>query len=251
MSDWIKVHRRLLDSDVFANPDTLKIWVWLLLRAHYKDKIVSLKTGRGYEDVMVKRGKVLFGRNKAAEKLEISASAIVRHLKKLEDLGKIKIKANNHYSIITICKYDIYQYEPEITEQPTIQPIVQPTIPPTIPPTVGATDTNKKDKKDKKENNVFNTMPIFSDFNGIPEHYISKSIESIKITKRVDITRDDVTGLWEIFKVQNLTGKNYYANEGKIYSHFIDKLKFQKFDNGKQLKSGTSNIGKSLEFDQP
>lgn len=88
MSDWIKVHRRLLDSNVFANPDTLKVWIWLLLRANYKDRIISLKTGKGYEDVLVKRGKVLFGRNKASEKLDMSPSKVIRHLKKMEDLKK-------------------------------------------------------------------------------------------------------------------------------------------------------------------
>jgi len=136
-----------LDSSVFANPNTLKIWLWLLLRAHYKDKVVSLKTGMGHEDVLVKRGKVLFGRNKASDKLDMSATTIVRHIKKLEDLGKVTVKANNHYSIITICKYELYQSEKEETEK-SGQPAIQPTTQPAIQPIDVPVDTNKKVNKD-------------------------------------------------------------------------------------------------------
>jgi len=35
--------------------------------------------------------------------------------------------------------------------------------------------------------------------------------------------------MWEVFKTKELTGQNYYANEGKVYSHFLDYLKKQNF----------------------
>ena len=62
---------------------------------------------------------------------------------------------------------------------------------------------------------------------------------AIFFTKNVTIDKETVTGMWEVFKVQKLTGYNYYANEGKFYSHFVDWLKLQKFENGtnKQINS--------------
>lgn len=146
MSDWIKVHRRLLDSDVFANPITLKVWIWLLLKANYKDRLVSLKTGKGFEDVVVKRGKVLYGRKTASEKLKISEGCVRNHIEKLEKIGKISVKTTSHYSIITICKYDVYQITDEQLSQPNVQPNVQPSILPNGQPEA----TPKKDKKEEE-----------------------------------------------------------------------------------------------------
>lgn len=82
------------------------------------------------------------------------------------------------------------------------------------------------------KNTGFNTMPIITDFNGLPEQYIRSSIETVKITKQKKINKEDVIGLWEIFKVKHLTGKQYYPNEEKVYNHFLDSLKYQNFENG-------------------
>lgn len=97
---------------------------------------------------------------------------------------------------------------------------------------------------------VFNTKPKSSDFNGLPEAYLQKSIELIKFTKQVDVSSDIIIGVWEVFKVQKLTGDTYYANEGKVYSHFMDWLKFQKFDNGtvKQADGTTRFNAGALEL---
>jgi len=88
---------------------------------------------------------------------------------------------------------------------------------------------NNKLKSEKKK---FNTMPTPADFNGLPEIYYEKSIEFVKLTKQVDIDSVIVKGMWEVFKVQKLTGQQYYSNEGKVYSYFLDWLKYQKFENG-------------------
>ena len=42
--------------------------------------------------------------------------------------------------------------------------------------------------------------------------------------------------MWEIFKIQNLTGDNWYNNENEVYKHFTNWLKNQKFEtNGKSI----------------
>lgn len=225
MSDWIKVHRRLLNSDVWENPQTLKVWIWLLLKANYKDKQISIKIGTGFEDVLVKRGKVLFGRKSAAKELKMSESATYRSIKKLSSIGKITVKSNSHYSIITICKYEHYQSVKEETEQQlnsnrttTEQHLIQ------------HLNTSKKDnniKEGKEGVKIFNTMPLPENFNGLPDMKVGAVIELLRIVKNVKVSNEQVLGLWSVFKVQNLTGKKYYQTEDDVYSHFINWSKSQ------------------------
>jgi hypothetical protein len=224
MSDWIKVHRRLLDSDVFANPNTLKVWVWLLLKANYKDRILSLRTGRGSEDVLIKRGRVLFGRKTAAKELKLSESAAYRNIKKLESLGKISVKANTHYSIITICKYELYQ---SITDTDRTANEQQTNSKRTA--NEQQVNTPKKDKniQEGKESKEFNKMPLPENFNGLPDIKVGAVVELMKILKQVDVSKEQVLGLWSVFKVQTLTGKKFYADEDAVYSHFINWSKTQ------------------------
>src|SRR6184192_798582 len=103
MEGYIKLHRQLLDSSQFRNPNTLKIWIWMLLKAAHKPRTVSLKVGKGYTDISLERGQFVFGRNKAQDDLSIDASLIYRILKSLQSDNSIVVKSNNQYSIITIC----------------------------------------------------------------------------------------------------------------------------------------------------
>lgn len=106
---YLKLHRQILDSDVFASQKMLKIWVWCLCRANYKKRSVPCKTGRGETIVTLNPGEFIFGRYKAEEELNIDGSTIYKIMKQLESIGNITIKSNSHYSIITICNWDKYQ----------------------------------------------------------------------------------------------------------------------------------------------
>jgi len=74
---------------------------------------------------------------------------------------------------------------------------------------------------------------ISSDFNGLPEHYTNSIIEQFVIQKQKTISQKQVNDLWEIFKVQNLTGEEFYTSENKVYQHFVNWIKKQNFENGK------------------
>ena len=119
MEGFISLHRALLDSMIFSSQTGLKIWIWLLLKASFKKRYVSLKIGKGETTVTIERGQLLFGRYKAEEELCIDGSTIYKWIKKLEENGMILIQSNNQYSIITICNYDTYQSGNATNEQPT------------------------------------------------------------------------------------------------------------------------------------
>ena len=118
MEGWIKLHRCLADSYVFSNPTTLKIWIWILIKASSKKRTVSLKIGTGFHDIDINPGELIFGRFKAEEDLNIDGSTIYKHIKKLEDSKNIELKSNNHFTIITVCNWETYQENENEKEQP-------------------------------------------------------------------------------------------------------------------------------------
>ncbi len=79
---------------------------------------------------------------------------------------------------------------------------------------------------------VFNTKPVIECFNGLPDQTKQAAYEIVFRTQQVKVNDENLVGMWEVFKIQNLTGENYYPNEGKVYSHFINWIKTQKFDDG-------------------
>lgn len=140
MEGYLKLYRQIIDSEIFASPNGLKIWIWCLCKASYKEKHMTIQIGRGESIVKLEVGSFLFGRFKAEQELDLSGSMIYRWIKRLEDLGMIKIISNSHYSIITICNWETYQENNSESEQPLNSQrtaVEQPL------------NTNKKDKKDK------------------------------------------------------------------------------------------------------
>lgn len=93
----------------------------------------------------------------------------------------------------------------------------------------------------KNQKKTFNTKPVVSDFNGLPDKNVDGVIEKMQIAKQIKIDSETVKRFWEIFKIENLTGYEYYPNEGKVYKHFSDWLKFQKIDNGTNKQQTVGN----------
>lgn len=148
MEGYIKLHRKILESSVFASQLGLKIWVWCLLKANFKPKFTSIKIGKGESIVKVDRGSFIFGRFKAEDELNIDGSTIYKWIKRFEDDDMIKIQSNSHYSIISICNYDSYQQfdddEVATTQQPSSNQVA------TIQQPSNTTNNAKKDNNVKK-----------------------------------------------------------------------------------------------------
>lgn len=113
MDGWIKLYRQLIDCSVFKNPSLLKVWIWCLLKASHD----GYTTMVGLQNVSIEKGQFVFGRKKAADELDMTESSIYRFIKKLENEKMLNIKTNNKYSIISIEKYNEYQYEENKNEQ--------------------------------------------------------------------------------------------------------------------------------------
>lgn len=111
------------------------------MKANHKDAWVSVRTGRGTMEVLVKRGQFIFGRKTAAKELKMKGTTVQYRIAKLKNMRNLVTKSVTHCSIITICNYEPYQSTKRVEPSPTSSPIRHPSV------------TNNNDKNEKKLNN--------------------------------------------------------------------------------------------------
>ena len=102
---YIKLHRKLLESSVFDNPNVLKVWIWCLLKATHQphEQLVGL------QNVQLLPGQFIFGRDKHSKELRFSRSSLYRYINVLKSLQMLDIKTNNKFSLVTIVNWELYQ----------------------------------------------------------------------------------------------------------------------------------------------
>lgn len=62
----------------------------------------------------------------------------------------------------------------------------------------------------------------------LPDTHIEKAIEYLDINKQIKKSKGQISVMWDMFKLENFTGKNFYENEGQIFTHFLRTLKSEK-----------------------
>lgn len=133
MTGWIRIHRKFLDWEWFNKSEAVHLFMYLVLKANHKD-------GQ-WQGIDVKRGQFVTSFGKISSDTGISLQTIRTLLKKFEKTNEINIQTTNKFTIVTLCKYECYQEENELTntqltnEQQT---------------TNKQLTTNKNDKNDKK-----------------------------------------------------------------------------------------------------
>lgn len=227
MASFITVDRKILKWEWYQDVKVFHLFLYFLLRANWEN-------GR-WKGIEVKRGQLITGRLKLSKDTGLTEREIRTCLNKLKTTSEIAIKTTSKYSIITVCKYDTYQNKFDNNDQHIDQQSVQRETN-ERPTRDQQTTTNNNTNNNKQYNNKeFITKPLPENFNGLPEIKIGSVIQLFKITKQVDVSKEDISGLWEIFKIQNLTGKKFYPDEDAVYSHFINWTKTQKIE-----KNGTN-----------
>lgn len=124
MQGWIKMHRKILENEIWQDVTAFRLFTLLLLKASHKD---GIKTA----GITVNRGQYLRSYSKLSEDLsymegrglkKISKSTIERKVKKLVDEGIVSVSETLHGTLFTILKYESYQgfEEPEKTDSGTV-----------------------------------------------------------------------------------------------------------------------------------
>jgi len=99
--DWIKLHRKILDSRVFSDEKTLKVFVWCLCRANYRDQF--------FKGESLPAGSFATGRITGSQECAMHSSSFYRALKRLEDWKIIETKSNSKWTTVSVCNWQIYQ----------------------------------------------------------------------------------------------------------------------------------------------
>lgn len=252
---YIKLHRDILDSYSFANAKHLKIWVWLLLKANYKNAYFNINIGKGETTVLVKRGQLIFGRFKAEEELCMDGTFIYRTIQKFKELGQITIKVNSHYSLITICNYESYQGKENESEQAMNRQRSGNEQPMNNTCTTREHIKEELEYKEEKEeliiNNTKGSFYKAEQVDPLPEFQIQSIKEQIYILRQQKLETEQILSLFHAFVNENIDGTKFYHSQRDIQKHFSNWIKKQKFNNAtttQPTKTRQQTTNESLEY---
>lgn len=238
MIGHIKIDRKILNWEWYNDYRMVHLFLHLLLKANW--------TEGNWRGQLIKRGQFMTSISKLSANTGLSTSQIRTCLNKLTLTGEIANETTNANTLITICKYDTYQSEKKLLANEIANELTNESQ----AESQTKWQTNRKrdsnniriQEDSKEDKKIFIHTPLPKNFNGLPEIKKGSVIQLLKITKQIDVTDADVTGLWEVFKIQNLTGQKYYQNEDDVYSHFINWSKNQKIEkNGTNKKPSNEN----------
>ena len=116
---FIKLPRDLYDHPVWTRPRAWRVFIWCLLRANYKERIINWPTSNGITSVNVYPGQLVTGRLKGAMETGLTESAFYREQRKLVKFGLLTLITNNQYTLVTICDWNRYSGKTDASEQRT------------------------------------------------------------------------------------------------------------------------------------
>lgn len=154
---FIYVYRKFKYWSWFKDSTMVHLFIYLLLEANHSDKY--------YRGKFIKRGQLRVSRRELARETGITEQKIRTALNRLKLTQEITLEITQYDHIITVCKYDEYQYymkpanpivnpadNPQLThDQPAVNPELTHDQPAANPHT-------NKDNTDNKEKNVNNLL---------------------------------------------------------------------------------------------
>ena len=100
-STFIMLDRNILNWRWYKNPNTMRMFIHLLLKANVKDHKLY--------DYTIRRGQAVVSIESLAENLGITSSQVRTALGHLKKTGEITSESTNQFQIITIVNYSLYQ----------------------------------------------------------------------------------------------------------------------------------------------
>lgn len=102
---WISLHRKSLNSSVWATSEIWMVWSWCLLKATHKQSKFFFN-GSEYE---LKPGEFMTGRSRAIEELPITPRKWRTAIDYLKATHRISVQTTKRFSKISIIKWESYQ----------------------------------------------------------------------------------------------------------------------------------------------
>ncbi len=101
ISGWIKLHKKLLDWEWYADNNVKILFLHCLLKANYADK--------QWQGNIIKRGSFATSINHLSIELNLSQQQIKTALMKLTSTKEIIATTTNKYTLLAVVNYDSYQ----------------------------------------------------------------------------------------------------------------------------------------------
>ncbi|MFR9541873.1 MAG: hypothetical protein SNH27_07460 [Rikenellaceae bacterium] len=101
MSGWIKLYRRFLDWEYYAEPNTKAVAIHLLLKAN--------REAKKWQGVTIDRGELAIGVESLGKDLGLTIQQTRTALAKLKKSEFCNIRSTNKFSIVTVLNFDSYQ----------------------------------------------------------------------------------------------------------------------------------------------
>ena len=144
---FIKLHRSILEWEWYDDPNTMRLFLHLLLNVNHKDN--------KWRGITIKKGQKLTSQIKLSEETGLTRQQVRTSLKKLTSTNEVTMLSNAQHTVITVNNWELYQDQP--AKQPTgNQPVTneQPTSNQRV--TTNKNDKNvNNDKNEKKSNRAF------------------------------------------------------------------------------------------------
>lgn len=142
--NYIKFYRSFLEWEWWHDPNTCRVFIYILLRANWTDKV--------WKGVTIKRGSFVSSLSKMANDTDLSIDKIRTTLKHLRDTKVITTETTPKYTVITVLNYDKYQND---TEQNTKEDTKD--VPKQIP---NKSQQHKNNKNNKNIKNIYSAAVI-------------------------------------------------------------------------------------------
>jgi hypothetical protein len=173
MGGWVKLHRQLLDSELWLSEKFTRgqAWVDLFGLANHEDSFFYLRDHK----ISVKRGQVGWSQLRLSKRWGWSRSKVRKFLNDLEKEQQIEQQQSHSTSIITILNYEKYQEKRQQVEQQKDN----------------STYTNKDEKNEKNISSGKSAIDFFApEINGWDKENIQKTIDgfiSIRKSKKISL----------------------------------------------------------------
>lgn len=106
---WVKLHAKFLEWEWHDSPETVSLFIHLIVLANTEDK--------KWHGIEIKRGQLVTGLKKLSGYTGLSVQQIRTCLGRLKSTNEITINSTNKFSVITVCNYATYQDKNDDSQQ--------------------------------------------------------------------------------------------------------------------------------------
>lgn len=97
---WVKIYTKVTNWEWYSNPNTFCVWMHLLIEVNHEPKM--------WQGLLIQAGQIVTSLASLSATTGLSVRQVRTALKNLQATNNVTIQATNKFSIITLCKYGIY-----------------------------------------------------------------------------------------------------------------------------------------------